>query len=105
MRDGGRETGPELLVGRQLRQRREEEHKGPRVGAEGLLADPPAGCDVAQDHGGRRTGSHEAPLAVEDDDRVGEPRKELPNPFRLSIHHPFTTPSPFGDPSDDARYR
>ena len=98
VRDGGREPGAELLVGRELRQRGEEEDDGRRVDEERLLAHAPTGRTVPEGRHGSRAGRHESALGVEDDHRVGEADDERPNPLGVVIHHPFTSPSPFGDP-------
>ena len=76
VRDRRREAGAELLVGRQLGERGEEEDERPRLDVERLLADAPAGCRVPERGRGGRARSDEPPLAVEDDDGVREPGDE-----------------------------
>ena len=87
MRDGGGESGAQLLVGGQDGQLAEEEDE--RV------------VDVAHPPAGRQTdvGSHHTPLAVQDDDGLVERADEGLDARYVVVHHPFTSPSPLGDPS------
>ena len=96
VRDGGGEAGAELLVGRELRQGREEEHERRGLEREGVLADPAAGRGVSQQVRRGRAGRHEPALVVEDHDRFRQRFHQRPDACRLLVYHPFTTPSPFG---------
>jgi hypothetical protein len=100
VRDRSGEAGPELLIGGELGQRVDEQHKCPAD----VLPDAPTRHRVAQQRLCGRRRRHEPPLLVEHDDRLGKPCKEGLDAFRIR-HHTFTIHSPSIDPSPHAPTR
>jgi hypothetical protein len=100
VRDGGREAGPELLVGGELGERADEQDEG----AADLLADTPARHGIAEQLPRRGRRRDETPLLVEHDHGLFEPRDERLGALRVR-HHTFTIHSPSIDPSPHAPTR
>ena len=98
MRHRGGEAGAELLVGGQLGQGCQIEDERGRVDEERLLRHPAPRRPVTEGVDSGRAGGDEPSLAVEHDDALVQRLDERPHPFEISVHHPFTSPSPFGDP-------
>ena len=89
-----------LLIRGQLGQRVGEEDES----AADVLADPPSRRRLAEQR--RRGGArrHEPALGVEHEHGLLEAGDERAHPGFV-VHHPFTTPSPSGDPCSTASPR
>jgi hypothetical protein len=95
--DRSGESGPELLIRRQLGEVADEEHEG----AADVFSNPTPRHRVTECGHRRRTCGHEPPLAVQHDHRLRERSDEGLDALFVS-YHTFTIHSPSIDPSETA---